>query len=94
MNNQNGRKKQAVALSYDHSKDQAPQVVAKGKGDIATNILEKAKQFNVPIQEDPSLVSLLGELEINETIPEGLYLAVAEIFAFVYRLDQSVKTKE
>lgn len=94
MKNPNVKPRQAVALSYHHSKDHAPKVVAKGKGDIANNILEKAKQFNVPIQEDPSLVALLGELEINETIPEELYLAVAEIFAFIYRLDQSIASRE
>lgn len=88
------KRKEAVALSYDVSKDLAPRVVAKGKGDVAGNILEKAKEFNIPIQEDPTLVELLGQLEINEKIPEELYQAVAEIFAFIYRIDKSVKNVE
>ncbi len=88
------KRKEAVALSYDVSKDLAPKVVAKGKGEVADNILEKAKEFNIPIQEDPTLVELLGQLEINEKIPEELYQAVAEIFAFIYRIDKSMKNVE
>ncbi|WP_017753739.1 FlhB-like flagellar biosynthesis protein [Calidifontibacillus oryziterrae] len=94
MNDLHKQRKQAVALSYNQSKDYAPKIVAKGRGEIADNILEKAKQFNIPIQEDPSLVQLLGQLEINETIPEELYQAVAEIFAFLYRLDQTICKEE
>lgn len=78
---------QAVALSYDASKQAAPKVVAKGKGNVATNIIEKAKEHNVPIQEDSSLFELLSQLQINDTIPEQLYEAVAEVFAFIYRVD-------
>ncbi|MFK2824980.1 EscU/YscU/HrcU family type III secretion system export apparatus switch protein [Bacillus sp. B190/17] len=82
------KRKQAAALSYRPDKSQAPALIAKGKGKIAENILEKAKEHNIPIQEDPSLVELLGKLEINESIPEELYQVVAEVFAFIYRLDQ------
>lgn len=80
--------KEAVALRYQHEISDAPIVVAKGKGIIAKNILEKGKENNIPVQEDPTLVELLGQLNINDTIPEELYHAVAEVFAFVYRLDQ------
>ncbi|PLR84196.1 hypothetical protein CVD25_12235 [Bacillus canaveralius] len=79
----------AIALGYDQSKHDAPKVLAKGKGKIAENILEKAKENNVPVQEDPSLVELLSELDINERIPEQLYGAVAEVFAFIYRTDRA-----
>ncbi|WP_312471388.1 FlhB-like flagellar biosynthesis protein [Neobacillus sp.] len=78
---------QAVALSYETSKQMAPKVVAKGKGNVANNIIEKAKKHQVPIQEDPSLVELLSQLQINEAIPEQLYDAVAEVFAFIYSVD-------
>lgn len=78
---------QAVALSYDANTHIAPRVLAKGKGEVAANIIEKAKENNVPIQEDTSLVALLSQLQINETIPEQLYAAVAEVFAFIYRVD-------
>ena len=66
----------------------APKVVAKGKGKIAENILEKAKENNIPIQEDPSLVEILGQLNVNESIPEELYKAVSEVFAYIYQIDR------
>lgn len=80
---------QAVALTY--SRDQAPKVIAKGKGLIAENIIEAAKKNNVAIQEDPSLIEVLSKLDIHQQIPEELYEAVAEIFAFVYRFDKEIK---
>ncbi|MBN6887148.1 flagellar biosynthesis protein [Cytobacillus horneckiae] len=77
----------AVALSYN-SKMQAPQITAKGNGIIAENIIASAREHGVPVQEDPSLMDILSKLDLNETIPEELYQAVAEVFAFVYKLDQ------
>ncbi|NSL51199.1 FlhB-like flagellar biosynthesis protein [Calidifontibacillus erzurumensis] len=88
------KRKEAVVLSYDQSKDVAPRVVAKGKGEIAHKILEKAEQHHIPIQEDPTLVELLGQLEIDEAIPEELYQVVAEIFAFLYKVDHSLKNNK
>ncbi|MBM7701849.1 EscU/YscU/HrcU family type III secretion system export apparatus switch protein [Metabacillus iocasae] len=85
------KRKEAVALSYEPLKDGAPQVVAKGKGFVADNIISEAKEHGVPLQEDATLVELLGQLTINEKIPEELYQAVAEIFAFVYKIDQRMK---
>ncbi|WP_113929878.1 EscU/YscU/HrcU family type III secretion system export apparatus switch protein [Bacillus sp. P14.5] len=82
------KRKQAVALQYAADKQQAPKVVAKGKGLIADNILDRAKEYEIPVQEDPALVELLGSLDINESIPEELYQAVAEVFAFLYRVDK------
>ncbi|TQR20905.1 EscU/YscU/HrcU family type III secretion system export apparatus switch protein [Psychrobacillus vulpis] len=81
-------RKEAVALSYKPGVIHAPSVVAKGKGKIAENILLKAKEHNVPIQEDASLVELLGQLDINQSIPEELFQAVAEVFSFVYKIDK------
>ncbi|WP_407058250.1 EscU/YscU/HrcU family type III secretion system export apparatus switch protein [Tigheibacillus jepli] len=69
-------------------KNGAPQVTASGKGKIADNIIAKATENNVPIVEDASLASLLGELNINEAIPTELYQAVAEVFAFIYQVDE------
>jgi len=86
----NHKRKKAVALRYDQVQNHAPKIVASGKGLIAENVIEKAKEHNVPILEDESLVELLAELNINETIPEELYQAVAEVFAFIYRADQNI----
>lgn len=78
----------AVALSYKANEQAAPSVAAKGNGLVAKKIIEKAKEHNIPIQQDTSLVELLSQLEINETIPEELYQAVAEVFAFIYHVDR------
>lgn len=85
--------KEAVALIYDSHGQAPPRVSAKGRGLVAENILTKAKESNVPIQEDPSLVELLGKLNINESIPEELFQAVAEVFAFIYRADKEAGNK-
>lgn len=87
----NHKRKKAVALRYDQEQNQAPKVVATGKGMIAENVIEKAKENNIPILEDESLVELLAELNINETIPEELYQAVAEVFEFIYQADQNIQ---
>lgn len=82
-------RKEAVALSYHPDSADAPIVTAKGKGKTAEMIIEKAKENQIPIQEDPALVNLLGQLNINESIPQELYQAVAEVFAFIYQVDKS-----
>lgn len=93
MNEENKPIKQTVALSYDEQKNSAPKVVAKGSGEIAKEIVEIAKENNIPIQEDPTLVQMLSELEINQTIPEELYEVVAEIFAFIYKVEKQFDDK-
>ncbi|GAA5415091.1 hypothetical protein Pryu01_00115 [Paraliobacillus ryukyuensis] len=82
------QQKKAVALSYDAQKEHAPRVSANGAGLIAEEIIERAKAANVPIQEDHNLIELLSKLNINEKIPEELYQAVAEVFAFIYQVDK------
>lgn len=84
-------RKEAIALTYNPAKSDGPTVVAKGKGKIAENILQQAALNDVPVYEDPSLVELLGQLDLNTSIPEELYQAVAEVFAFIYRLDEQHK---
>lgn len=78
----------AVALQYKPDQHQAPVVVAKGQGYTAEAILAKAKEHNVPIQEDPSLVEVLSQLDLDQEIPQDLYQLVAELLSFVYRLDK------
>ncbi len=76
--------KKAVALKYDKQKHDAPRVVAKGQGQVAENIIELAKKHDIPIKDDPDLIEVLSSLEINEEIPSEIYVAVAELLAFVY----------
>lgn len=81
-------RKEAIALSYKPQAFDAPKVIAKGKGQIAENILAKAQEHHIPVQEDPSLLELLGQLEIDEAIPTELYAAVSEVFAYIYQVDR------
>ncbi|MEH7222543.1 EscU/YscU/HrcU family type III secretion system export apparatus switch protein [Bacillus sp. JJ1566] len=87
-------KMKAVALSYDKKIDSEPKIVAKGKGEIAQNIIKMAEVHDIPIQEDTALVELLGELKLNEGIPEELYQVIAEIFAFIYKMDKSFENSD
>ena len=79
----------AVALRYDKDKDHAPKVIAKGRGEIAEKILEIAKAHNLPLYEDKNLVQILEALELETEIPPELYRAVAEVLAFIYRLNKT-----
>lgn len=83
------RRKLATALDYDVRADAAPRVVAAGKGLVAERILEIAREHDVPIRQDALLAEALSVLGIGDTIPRELYQAVAEVLAFVYRLDAS-----
>lgn len=83
----------AVALQYDPSAGDAPKVVAKGKGHVAENIISLAKQNSVPVYRNKSLVNLLMALDIDKEIPAELYTTVAEILAYVYRLDKKARNK-
>lgn len=76
--------KKAVALRYDAQRENAPRVVAKGKGEVAENIIKVAELHNLPIQKDEDLVELLSKVELDREIPEKLYVAVAEVFKFIY----------
>lgn len=75
----------AVALSWDGSG--APRVTAKGRGEIAERILEIADEHDVPLQQQKELVELLVLVDLDQEIPQSLYVAVAEIIAFAYSLN-------
>lgn len=86
MSSKNDDIKKAVALKYDSDKDSAPKVVAKGKGYLAFIIEKTAKEHNVYIKQEPTLVKELYKLNIDSQIPQELYEAVAKILSFVYKL--------
>jgi flagellar biosynthesis protein len=77
----------AVALRYP-DKDSAPMVVAKGRGLVAEQIIAKAREAGVFVHESKELVSLLMQIDLDQQIPPQLYQAVAEILAWVYRIEQ------
>ncbi len=77
----------AVALKYGKEKGQAPKVIAKGRAEIAEKIIEIARAHNLPLYEDKNLVQILEALDLETEIPPELYRAVAEVLAFIYRLN-------
>jgi len=85
------KRKKAAALAYDQARDEAPRVVAKGAGSLAEKIIEVARQHNIPIREDPDLIEVLMRVDIQQEIPPELYRVVAEILAFLYRLNNRWK---
>lgn len=87
MNNPPNKRPSAVALAY-RSGDAAPTVVAKGRGLIAQAIIERAKASGVFVHESEEMVGLLMQVELDQHIPPELYLAVAELLAWLYRLEQ------
>ncbi len=78
--------RQAVALRFVPKRDDAPRLVAKGRGYLADKILELARLHDIPIRHDKKLLQILSRLDLEEEIPPEVYKAVAEILAFIYRL--------
>ena len=77
----------AVALAYA-SGDGAPKVVAKGRGLIAEEIVSRAREHGVYVHESKELVALLSQVDLDDHIPPQLYVAIAELLAWLYRLEQ------
>ena len=80
-------KQVAVALAYQMG-DAAPKIVAKGKGLIAEEIISRAKEHGVFVHESRELVALLMQVDLDDHIPPELYLVVAELLAWLYRIEQ------
>ncbi|KAA3648394.1 MAG: hypothetical protein DWQ07_05205 [Chloroflexi bacterium] len=79
---------QAVALGYDADKDDAPRVLASGQGLVAQRIMDRARELDLPIQEDALLVEALATVDVGDHIPPELYRVVAELLAFLYRVQK------
>lgn len=77
---------QAAALRYEAGADPAPRVVAKGRGEVAEEILRRAREGGVPIHESRELVAALMQFELDQHIPPALYVAIAEVLAWAYQL--------
>ncbi|HPI92728.1 MAG TPA: EscU/YscU/HrcU family type III secretion system export apparatus switch protein [Deltaproteobacteria bacterium] len=87
----NNKDKKAVSLKYERGKDAAPKVTAKGRGAVAEKILALAREHGIPIEKDTTMLEALYRLDINEEIPEDLYQIVAELLAFIYRMNSLKK---
>lgn len=85
--NKENKIKQAIALEYNPEED-APKVIASGRGLVAEKMIEKAKESDIPIHRDDKLADTLSKLEIGDMIPPELYEVVAEILVFVDSMDK------
>lgn len=84
--------KKAVALQYEGYS--TPRVTAKGEHLLADEIVRLARENDIPVYEDKGLVQALAQVDIGDEIPELLYMAIAEVIAFIYQLERSRDGKE
>lgn len=94
MKKNSNKSKKAVALKYTNNQDTAPRLTAKGSGSVAERILALAKEHDIPIHEDRDMVEILSRMNIGDEIPEYLYKAIAEVLAYVYRLNKNNAEKK
>ncbi len=79
----------AAALQWDPQSSEPPEIVAVGRGVNAETIVRIAKEHDIPLYEDPGLVEALAQLNVSDYIPRELYAVVAEVLAYVYRIDNA-----
>ena len=89
MHETSHKPKTAIALRYDPAgeHDTAPRVVASGAGCVADEILRIARENDIPLRQDPALAGALASLDVGQQIPPELFRAVAEVLAFVYKVN-------
>ena len=88
------KRRSAVAVRYDIEKDKAPFVIAAGQGTVAEEILRVAEDNKIPMYEDKRLVDLLSKIELDTEVPPELYVLVAQVLFFVYKLDKMATKRE
>lgn len=86
-------KKQAAALKYDPAREDAPVITAVGQGFIADKIIETAEKNKVPVMENTELSQILQTLSVGDAIPPKLYEAVAQIFVFIFQMDNNYQRR-
>lgn len=85
------RPTKAAALQYDKEKSSAPRLTARGRGLVAEKIIAMAEENNIPMYQDRDLIEILEKTEIDTEIPLEVYAVVAEIFAFIYKVNHTKK---
>jgi flagellar biosynthesis protein len=81
----------AVALKYKIYEENAPKVIAKGKGELAKKIIQKAKIYDIPLFQNEVLTDMLLNVEVGEEIPPKMYNAVVEVFVWLYKLEEKAQ---
>ena len=82
-----------MALTYAPENADAPVVTAVGQGVVAEEIIRRARAAGVPVTEDPRLAAVLSQIDVGRVIPPELYQVIAEVLAYVYRLDERVSRR-
>ena len=82
-------KQKAIALKYEQEKNSAPRVTAKGEVKTAQKIIQIAKESGVTLKKDEDLIELLSKVELDAEVPPEMYKAVAELFAFLYKITKN-----
>lgn len=83
-------RRRAAAVAYaqtDVNCNASPRVIAKGEAWLADEIIARAQAAGVPVHESRELVSLLMQVDLDAHIPPALYIAVAEVLAWVYQIE-------
>ena len=83
--------KKAVALKYKACEQNAPKIIAKGNGEIAQKIIQKAKEYDINIFQNEELTKTLMEVEVGEEIPPKMYKAVVDVFVWLYKLEEKAQ---
>lgn len=78
----------AAVIRYDAEQGEAPSIVAHGKGKVADEIIKLAMKNNIPLQEDPSLVQNLIDMDLGDNVPPQLYSVIAEILLMIERIER------
>lgn len=85
------QRKGAIALGYDSTKNAAPKIVAKGFGEIAERIIKIAQENKIIVHNDQLLFNSLYRLDVGEEIPVKMYQVIAELLAYVYKMNNQYK---
>jgi flagellar biosynthesis protein len=93
LNGRSPEARRAVAISYDPANADAPVVTAVGQGLVADEIIRRAREAGVPVTEDPKLAAILSQIDVGRVIPPELYAVIAEVLAYVYRLEDRVSQR-
>ena len=84
------KNQKGTAIKYNR---EIPQIIANAKGKLLEKLLEIAKYNNITIYRDPDLAEVLSKLEVGTNIPEDLFFAISEVFAYCYRVNNDFKNK-
>ena len=94
LDNKDKNARSAIAIRYDMEQDAAPVILAAGRGEFAEDILKIAEDHKIPFYEDKGLADLLLKLEVSTEVPQEMYSLIAEVLAFIFRLDQMASKRE